>query len=89
MSLSELVGIPTMNTIDDAVARATDILSAAGIQQARVDAELLVGHVLGLSRGGVQAKAVMGTGLSSTDAVAVAGLVERRAARERRLHSRS
>ena len=82
MSLSELVDTPTMNTIDGAVARATGILSAAGIHHARVDAELLVGHVLGLSRGGVQAKAVTGTGLSSTDAVAIAGLVERRAARE-------
>jgi len=81
MTLIELAR-PVMNTIDDAVTRATGILSAAGIRNARVDAELLVGHVLGLSRGGVQAKSITGSGLSGTDAVAIAALVERRAARE-------
>ena len=69
-------------TIADALDRATGILERAGIRNARVDAELLLGHVLGLSRGGVQAKAVTGTQLSSDDAVTTAGLVERRAARE-------
>jgi len=71
-----------MKTIDGAVARATGILSGAGIRNARVDAELLVGHVLSLSRGGVQAKALTGSALSATDAVTIAELVERRAARE-------
>lgn len=61
---------------------ATGVLESAGIRNARVDAELLVGHVLGLSRGGVQAKAVTESGLSSDDTVTIAGLVERRAARE-------
>ena len=65
-----------------ALDRATGILESAGIRNARVDAELLLGHVLGLSRGGVQAKAVTGSALSSDDTVTVAGLVERRAARE-------
>jgi release factor glutamine methyltransferase len=65
-----------------ALDRATGILESAGIRNARVDAELLLGHVLGLSRGGVQAKAVTGSALSSADTVTVAGLVERRAARE-------
>jgi release factor glutamine methyltransferase len=65
-----------------ALDRATGILESAGIRNALVDAELLLGHVLGLSRGGVQAKAVTGSALSSDDAVTVAGLVERRAARE-------
>src|SRR5690554_1277986 len=71
-----------MNTVTESLDRATRILEAAGVPGARVDAELLLGHVLGLSRGGVQAKAVTGTALSSTDAVSVAALVERRAARE-------
>ena len=71
-----------MNTITDAVNRAIAILEGAGIRDARVDAELLVGHVLGVSRGGVQAKAAMDAVLSSEDAVTVAELVERRAARE-------
>lgn len=68
--------------IAEALDRATGILESAGIRNARVDAELLLGHVLGLSRGGVQAKAVTGSSLSSSDSVTVAGLVERRAARE-------
>jgi len=71
-----------MTTIAAMLDRATSVLEGAGIRNARVDAELLLGHVLGLSRGGVQAKAVTGSGLSSDDAVTVAGLVERRAARE-------
>jgi release factor glutamine methyltransferase len=71
-----------MTSIHEALDRAAGLLEAAGIRNARVDAELLLGHVLGVSRGGVQAKAVTGSALSSDDAVTVAGLVERRAARE-------
>ena len=71
-----------MTTVSAMLDHATSVLEGAGIQNARVDAELLLGHVLGLSRGGVQAKAVTGSGLSSDDSVTVAGLVERRAARE-------
>jgi len=52
------------------------------VPNARVDAELLVGHVLGLSRGGVQARVATNAGLKSEDAVSIARLVERRAARE-------
>jgi release factor glutamine methyltransferase len=47
-----------------------------------VDAQLLAGHVLGLSRGGVQAKAAIDTIVDDDDAVALTALVERRAARE-------
>ena len=71
-----------MTSIHEALDRAAGLLEAAGIRNARVDAELLLGHVLGVSRGGVQAKAVTVSALSSYDAVTVAGLVERRAARE-------
>jgi len=70
------------NALTAVLERAVTILEAAGITGARVDAELLVGHVLGYSRGGVQAKALTGVVLSSDDAVTIAGLVERRAARE-------
>jgi release factor glutamine methyltransferase len=69
-------------TIADALDRAVAILERAGVPDARVDAELLLGFVLGLSRGGVQAKAVTASALSSEDAVAVSGLIERRASRE-------
>ena len=71
-----------MSTITAMLEHATSVLEGAGIQNARVDAELLIGHVLGLSRGGVQAKAVTGSGLGSDDAVTIAALVQRRAARE-------
>ncbi len=63
---------------DDTVAR----LAAAGVPDPDVDAELLIGHVLGLSRGGVQARLVIGGELDEADAATLAGLVERRARRE-------
>ncbi|GAA1944246.1 peptide chain release factor N(5)-glutamine methyltransferase [Agromyces allii] len=57
-------------------------LSAAGVPDAEVDAELLMGHVLDLSRGGVQARLIMGGELGEADAAALQVLVERRAERE-------
>ncbi|GAA1841430.1 peptide chain release factor N(5)-glutamine methyltransferase [Agromyces salentinus] len=62
----------------DAIAR----LAVAGIPDPEVDADLLIGHVLGLSRGGVQARVVVGGEVSEADAAALASLVERRVARE-------
>jgi len=58
------------------------VLSGAGIRNADVDAELLIGHVLGLSRGQVQAKAVTDAALDPEQQLAVLEAVERRAARE-------
>ncbi len=57
-------------------------LSDAGIGNADVDAELLLGHVLGLSRGQVQAKAVTDAAIDPEQRLAVLEAVERRAARE-------
>ncbi|MFF2496127.1 peptide chain release factor N(5)-glutamine methyltransferase [Agromyces sp. NPDC058064] len=57
-------------------------LAAAGVPDPEVDAELLMGHVLGLSRGGLQARLVIGGGLSAADAAELASLAERRARRE-------
>ena len=71
------------NTIASALEHAVAVLEEAGVPSPRVDAELLVGHVLGLSRGGVQAKVATDAALSAEDSVTIAGLVERRAARER------
>ncbi|MGY4859843.1 peptide chain release factor N(5)-glutamine methyltransferase [Cryobacterium sp. AP23] len=62
----------------DAIAR----LTHAGIEDAEVDADLLIGHVLGTSRGQVQAAAIMGTVLSAADTTAIAALLERREKRE-------
>lgn len=72
----------SLATIRSTMDRAVGVLEAAGVPNARVDVELLVGHVLGLSRGGVQARAATDSGLSAEDAEAIAGLLERRAARE-------
>ncbi len=62
--------------------RSIGVLAAAGIGTPDIDAELLIGHVLGLSRGEVQAKAVMGSTIAPEDDRAIAAAVERRAARE-------
>jgi release factor glutamine methyltransferase len=71
-----------MESLRSVLDRSTGILQSSGVPTPAVDAELLIGHVLGLSRGGVQAKAVTGTSLSPDDVVTISGLVERRAGRE-------
>lgn len=63
---------------DQTVAR----LAAAGVPDPEVDAELLIGHVFGLSRGGVQARLVIGGELGEADAAALESLVARRVGRE-------
>lgn len=65
-------------TLRDAVAT----LAAAGIPTPEADAELLVGHLLGLSRGAVQARAIAGAALTDAEAAALDALLARRAARE-------
>lgn len=57
-------------------------LTLAGVPDPRVDAELLIGHVLDLNRGQVQSKAITDAALEQADADRIAELVERRAARE-------
>ncbi|MCU1412672.1 MAG: protein-(glutamine-N5) methyltransferase, release factor-specific [Microbacteriaceae bacterium] len=71
-----------MQTITSVLSRAGEILALAGVPTPDVDAQLLVGHVLGIGRGHVQAKAVTEAALSAADVVEIFGLVERRAARE-------
>ncbi|BDZ44222.1 peptide chain release factor N(5)-glutamine methyltransferase [Naasia aerilata] len=61
---------------------AVQVLGRARVPSGSVDAELLVAHVLGVSRGRVQALAVSGSYLPADAADAIARLVERRAARE-------
>ena len=58
------------------------VLTAARVPSAQTDAELLVAHVLGFSRGQVQARAVTGAQIDAEQRHAVLELVERRAARE-------
>lgn len=61
---------------------AISTLSAAGVPDPEVDAELLMGHVLGLGRGELAAKMVTGFTVPGESALVVRQLVERRAGRE-------
>jgi release factor glutamine methyltransferase len=61
---------------------AVDRLAAAGIDDAEVDVDLLIGHVLGQSRGQVQAGVITGRLIPAADAAVIHGLIERRQRRE-------
>ncbi|CAN5412603.1 peptide chain release factor N(5)-glutamine methyltransferase [soil metagenome] len=78
-SIANMVVPSTVSALRDYAVR---VLSGAGIRHAEVDAELLLGHVLGLSRGQVQAKAITDAALDAEQSRVVVELVERRAARE-------
>jgi release factor glutamine methyltransferase len=71
-----------VNTIAALREHGIRVLGGAGIRNADVDAELLIGHVLGLSRGQVQAKAVTNAAIDPEQRLAVLEAIERRAARE-------
>lgn len=64
------------------LAQLTKRFEAAGIDSARVDAELLTAHVLKVSRGAVQAQAMIDAALGAEQAEELDALAERRAARE-------
>jgi len=68
--------------VQTALASAVSQLTLAGVPNADVDAELLVGHVLDLNRGQVQSKAITGSPIEQAKADRIAELVDRRAARE-------
>lgn len=70
------------NSVAAELERAVAQLTAAGVPSPQADAELLIGHQLGLSRGAVQAKAVTGAAIGAEDSTAIEKLVERRSARE-------
>ncbi|NYF10339.1 release factor glutamine methyltransferase [Leifsonia sp. AK011] len=65
-----------------ALDRASAILDSARVPNARIDAELLAGHILGISRGGVQARVATDSNIGTDEAIALSDFVERRAARE-------
>jgi release factor glutamine methyltransferase len=69
-------------TVAELRAHGIRTLTDAGVPTPDADAELLLAHVLGLSRGQVQAKAVTGASVSEADAAAYRAVLERRAARE-------
>jgi len=68
--------------VDTIRSLAVETLALTGITDPEVDADLLIGHVLGQSRGQVQAAAILRAGLSETDAAAILELVRRRSLRE-------
>ncbi|QNO38517.1 peptide chain release factor N(5)-glutamine methyltransferase [Protaetiibacter sp. SSC-01] len=69
-------------TVAELRAHGMRVLEGAHVPTPEADAELLLAHVLGLSRGQVQAKVVTGAGVGSDERVAYLEAVERRAARE-------
>lgn len=69
-------------TIRVAREQAIAALAAAGVPNPEVDAELLIAHVLHMTRGEVQAKVATGGVLAADDIEAVRALVSRRARRE-------
>lgn len=75
MQLQENTGI------DEALAAIRGALEAGGIEDPYADSELIVGHVLGVSRGRVQALAVLGERLSAEQAERATLLAEERARR--------
>ena len=64
------------------LAELTERFTSVGIESARADAELLVAHVLGSTRGEVQAQALVGTALNEAQAETIGALANRRANRE-------
>lgn len=72
---------PSSVPVAVAIRRTADRLAAVGIVDPVVDAELLAAHVLGSSRGGVQAVAIRGDLMTEADAAAFDALVELRVAR--------
>lgn len=61
---------------------AMQTLSSAGVQNADVDAEILISHILGLSRGELTSKLITGFDISGEFALSIRELIERRAGRE-------
>ena len=68
--------------LESLLRKAAERFEAAGIEQAAVDAELLLAHVLGCSRGELVAKVFMGERADLDTAAAFENLVSRREARE-------
>lgn len=69
-------------TVREALDEAGRILALAGVPSPAVDAELLLAHVLGIGRGEVAVKALVGGAVAPEQAERFAALVERRAGRE-------
>lgn len=77
--MSDAVSAATVRSLrDETVA----VLASAGVPDPEVDAELLIGHVLDVSRGRVQALVVLDAPVPEGDSARVREVAARRAARE-------
>lgn len=81
-TLGHCADFSALSDVSALVRCATEALEDAGVPSPSVDAELLIGHVLGASRGEVQAFALTGRSVTAADAATIGELVSRRAARE-------
>jgi len=68
--------------VADVLREAVSRLAQAGVPDPQVDAELLIAHVRESSRGGVQAAAIRGDVFPDAAIPVLAGLIDRRCARE-------
>lgn len=68
--------------LSELVEHAANRFQEAGIESAQVDAELLAGFVLSLTRGGVQSAIISGAEISEADADAITNFYGRRLKRE-------
>lgn len=70
------------DTVASLLSSIGETLGAAGVPDAPVDAELLIGHVLGLGRGEIQAAVVTARRVTDAEVDEIRALAERRATRE-------
>ena len=73
---------PRSVSLDTLIAQLVERFATAGIESPVADAELLVGHILELTRGQVQAQAMVGASLSGDQLGAIEALARRRENRE-------
>lgn len=79
---TEMLGSdPAGRDLGDLIRRSAYDLVGAEVPSPQVDAELLAGHVLGLSRSDLQTAALLGRKISDADTAAVQTLVQERARR--------
>jgi release factor glutamine methyltransferase len=67
--------------LSELLTRGSELLRQAGIESANVDAQLLVAHVLGISRGELQAKLITNDELSQEFADSISDLFQKRSER--------
>jgi len=75
------VDSPDRSSLGELLREVRDELDAAGLDNPAADAELILGHVLGVSRGRAQALAVLETAVGEEDRDAIRRLASQRASR--------